>query len=47
MSAAEENEVIFRRYAEEVGNQQNPELSTNLERDIAHQPDRLDPPAWS
>jgi hypothetical protein len=40
VSAAEENEVIFRRYAEEVGNQQNLELVDEIfERYIAHQPD--------
>jgi serine phosphatase RsbU (regulator of sigma subunit) len=40
MSAAEENKVIFRRYAEEVGNQQNFEIVDEIfERYIAHQPD--------
>src|SRR5215213_8574226 len=40
VSAAEENKAIFRRYAEEVGNQQNFELFRSIfERYIAHQPD--------
>jgi predicted ester cyclase len=41
MSAAEENKAIFRRYAEEVGNQQNFELVDEIfERCyISHQPD--------
>jgi hypothetical protein len=40
VSAAEGNEAIFRRYAEEVGNQQNFELVDEIfERHIAHQPD--------
>ena len=40
VSAAEENKAIFRRYAEEVGNQQNFELVDEIfERHIAHQPD--------
>ena len=40
MSAAEENKAIFRRYAEEVGNQQNVELVDEIfERYISHQPD--------
>src|SRR5687767_6683803 len=37
---AEENKAIFRRYAEEVGNQHNFELVDEIfERYIAHQPD--------
>jgi serine phosphatase RsbU (regulator of sigma subunit) len=40
MSAAEENKAIFRRYAEEVGNQHNFEMVDEIfERYIAHQPD--------
>ena len=40
MSAAEENKAIFRRYAEEVGNQHNFEIVDQIfERYIAHQPD--------
>jgi len=40
MSAAEENKAIFRRYAEEVGNQHNFEIVDEIfERYIAHQPD--------
>src|SRR5215204_5595252 len=40
VSAAEENKAIFRRYAEEVGNQQNFEIVDQIfERYIAHQPD--------
>src|SRR5215210_395292 len=40
VSAAEENKAIFRRYAEEVGNQQNFEIVDEIfERYIAHQPD--------
>ena len=40
MSATEENKAIFRRYAEEVGNQQNFELVDQIfERYISHQPD--------
>src|SRR5215203_2684903 len=40
VSAAEENKAIFRRYAEEVGNQQNVELVDEIfERYISHQPD--------
>jgi serine phosphatase RsbU (regulator of sigma subunit) len=40
VSAAEENKAIFRRYAEEVGNQHNFELVDEIfERYIAHQPD--------
>ncbi len=40
MSAAEENKAIFRRYAEEVGNQQNFEIVDEIfERYISHQPD--------
>jgi serine phosphatase RsbU (regulator of sigma subunit) len=40
VSTAEENKAIFRRYAEEVGNQQNFELVDEIfERYIAHQPD--------
>jgi serine phosphatase RsbU (regulator of sigma subunit) len=40
VSAAEENKAIFRRYAEEVGNQQNFELVDEIfERYISHQPD--------
>ena len=40
MSAAEENKAIFRRYAEEVGNQHNLEIVDEIfERYIAHQPD--------
>jgi steroid delta-isomerase-like uncharacterized protein len=40
VSAAVENKAIFRRYAEEVGNQLNMELVDEIfERYIAHQPD--------
>jgi serine phosphatase RsbU (regulator of sigma subunit) len=40
VAAAEENKAIFRRYAEEVGNQHNFELVDEIfERYIAHQPD--------
>jgi serine phosphatase RsbU (regulator of sigma subunit) len=40
VSAAEENKAIFRRYAEEVGNQRNFELVDEIfERYISHQPD--------
>jgi serine phosphatase RsbU (regulator of sigma subunit) len=40
LSTAEENKAIFRRYAEEVGNQQNFELVDQIfERYISHQPD--------
>src|SRR5215204_5356436 len=40
VSAAEENKAIFRRYAEEVGNQQNFEIVDQIfERYISHQPD--------
>jgi steroid delta-isomerase-like uncharacterized protein len=40
VSTAEENKAIFRRYAEEVGNQLNFELVDEIfERYIAHQPD--------
>src|SRR5215207_902231 len=40
VSAAEENKAIFRRYAEEVGNQQNFEILDEIfERYISHQPD--------
>jgi serine phosphatase RsbU (regulator of sigma subunit) len=40
VSAAEENKAIFRRYAEEVGNQLNLEIVDEIfERYIAHQPD--------
>src|SRR5215218_4829852 len=40
VSAAEENKAIFRRYAEEVGNQHNFELVDEIfERYISHQPD--------
>jgi serine phosphatase RsbU (regulator of sigma subunit) len=40
VSAAEENKAIFRRYAEEVGNQQNFEIVDEIfERYISHQPD--------
>src|SRR5215213_1680126 len=40
LSTAEENKAIFRRYAEEVGNQQNFELVDEIfERYISHQPD--------
>jgi serine phosphatase RsbU (regulator of sigma subunit) len=40
VSAAEENKAIFRRYAEEVGNQHNFEIVDEIfERYIAHQPD--------
>ncbi len=40
MSAAEENKAIFRRYAEEAGNQYNLEIVDEIfERYIAHQPD--------
>ena len=40
MSTAEENKAIFRRYAEEVGNQLNLELVDEIfERYISHQPD--------
>jgi serine phosphatase RsbU (regulator of sigma subunit) len=40
VSAAEENKAIFRRYAEEVGNQLNMELVDEIfERYISHQPD--------
>ena len=37
VSAAEENKAIFRRYAEEVGNQHNFEIVDEIfERYIAH-----------
>jgi serine phosphatase RsbU (regulator of sigma subunit) len=40
VSSAEENKAIFRRYAEEVGNQHNFEIVDQIfERYIAHQPD--------
>jgi serine phosphatase RsbU (regulator of sigma subunit) len=40
VSAAEENKAIFRRYAEEAGNQHNFEIVDEIfERYIAHQPD--------
>src|SRR5215218_3663254 len=40
VSTAEENKAIFRRYAEEVGNQHNFEIVDQIfERYIAHQPD--------
>jgi steroid delta-isomerase-like uncharacterized protein len=40
VSTAEENKAIFRRYAEEVGNQHNLEIVDEIfERYIAHQPD--------
>jgi hypothetical protein len=40
VSAAEGNEAIFRRYAEEVGNQLNMELVDEIfDRYISHQPD--------
>src|SRR5215213_8285324 len=40
LSTAEENKAIFRRYAEEVGNQLNLELGDEIfERYISHQPD--------
>jgi len=40
VSAAEENKAIFRRYAEEVGNQHNFEIVDEIfERYISHQPD--------
>jgi serine phosphatase RsbU (regulator of sigma subunit) len=40
VSATEENKAIFRRYAEEVGNQQNFEIVDEIfERYISHQPD--------
>src|SRR5215217_4705045 len=40
VSAAEENKAIFRRYAEEVGNQQNFELVDEIfDRYVSHQPD--------
>jgi predicted ester cyclase len=40
VSAAEKNKAIFRRYAEEVGNQNNFEIVDEIfERYIAHQPD--------
>jgi len=40
VSAAEENKAIFRRYAEEVGNQQNFEIVDEIfERYISPQPD--------
>src|SRR5918993_2966535 len=40
LSTAEENKAIFRRYAEEVGNQLNMEIVDEIfERYIAHQPD--------
>ena len=40
MSTAEKNKAIFRRYAEEVGNQHNFEIVDEIfERYIAHQPD--------
>ena len=40
VSAPEENKAIFRRYAEEVGNQHNFEIVDEIfERYIAHQPD--------
>jgi steroid delta-isomerase-like uncharacterized protein len=40
VSTAEENKAIFRRYAEEVGNQHNFEIVNEIfERYIAHQPD--------
>jgi serine phosphatase RsbU (regulator of sigma subunit) len=40
LSTAEENKAIFRRYAEEAGNQQNFEIVDEIfERYISHQPD--------
>jgi serine phosphatase RsbU (regulator of sigma subunit) len=41
VSAAEENKAIFRRYAEEAGNQQNFEIVDEIfeQRYISHQPD--------
>jgi serine phosphatase RsbU (regulator of sigma subunit) len=40
VSSAEENKAIFRRYAEEVGNQHNFEIVDQIfERYISHQPD--------
>src|ERR671913_1971989 len=40
VSTAEENKAIFRRYAEEVGNQHNFDIVDEIfERYIAHQPD--------
>jgi serine phosphatase RsbU (regulator of sigma subunit) len=40
VSAAEENKAIFRRYAEEVGNQNNFEIVEEIfDRYISHQPD--------
>jgi serine phosphatase RsbU (regulator of sigma subunit) len=40
VSAAEENKAIFRRYAEEVGNQHNFEIVDEIfDRYISHQPD--------
>jgi serine phosphatase RsbU (regulator of sigma subunit) len=40
VSAAEENKAVFRRYAEEVGNQHNFEIVDEIfERYISHQPD--------
>ncbi len=40
MPTEEENKAIFRRYAEEVGNQYNLEIVDEIfERYIAHQPD--------
>jgi hypothetical protein len=40
VSTAEENKAIFRRYAEEVGNQHNFEIVDEIfERYISHQPD--------
>src|ERR687890_2417153 len=40
VSTAEENKAIFRRYLEEVGNQQNFEIVDEIfERYISHQPD--------
>jgi serine phosphatase RsbU (regulator of sigma subunit) len=40
VSAAEENKAIFRRYAEEVGNQNNFEIVDEIfDRYISHQPD--------
>jgi serine phosphatase RsbU (regulator of sigma subunit) len=40
VSTVEENKAIFRRYAEEVGNQQNFEIVDQIfERYISHQPD--------
>ena len=39
VSTAEENKAIFRRYAEEVGNQLNFEIVDEIfERYISHQP---------